>query len=146
VDAAWKFTDLQRSRGPLPKKVRQVLKEGPATSVVYAILCAIYEGVNTRSALYAHLDDFFAMRLRRITIAPNDVDDAIQQELNSQLIETKDAQLQLTEEGIEILREGRLYLLRQGNYMRWFYSTRVVLVISTLSLVFLAFTKLYVGA
>ncbi len=146
VDAAWEFTDLQKSRGPLPKKVRQTLKEGPATSVLYAVLCAIYEGVDTRSALYTHLDDFFAMRLRRITIAPNDVDDAIQQGITSQLIKVKDAHLKLTEKGLEILREGRLYLLRQGTYMRLFYSTRVVLVLSAFFLVFLSFTKLYVGA
>ncbi|MFW9934559.1 MAG: cation transporter [Candidatus Thorarchaeota archaeon] len=146
VDEAWEFTGVHKSRGPLPKKVRQTLKEGPATSVLYALLCAVYEGVNTRAALYTHLDDFFAMRLRRITIAPSDVDDAIQQGLTSQLIQIKDTRLHLTEEGLEILREGRLYLLRQGNYMRWFYSARVVLVLSALFLIFLSFTKLYVGA
>ena len=146
MDKAWEFDDLQKSRGPLPKKVRQALKEGPATSVLYAVLCAIFEGVNTRSALYAHLDDFFAMRLRRITITSNDVDDAIQQGLNSQLLEFKDAQFKLTDDGLEILRDGRLYLLRQGTYMKWFYSARVVLVLSALFLVFLSFTKLYVGA
>ena len=92
----------------MPRNVRQVLKEGPATSVLYAVLCAIYEGVITRSALYAHLDDFFSMRLRRITITSNDVDDAIQQGLNSQLLEFRDSQLKLTEDGLEILRWASL--------------------------------------
>ncbi len=42
--------------------------------------------------------------------------------------------------------DGRLYLLRQGTYMKWFYSARVVLALSAVFLVFLSFTKLYVGS
>jgi hypothetical protein len=141
----WSFSHQEIRGGRHGFPVRSILRSDPAVSLLYAILCAIHEGINTREGLYDHLDGIFAFRLRRPTMTSIDIDEAIQHGLNDDLIQESEKRYSLTHRGRETIRYSRLEIVHQGYWMRRFLTERTVLVLSTLALLLLASVKIWIG-
>jgi len=141
----WSFSHQEIRQGHYSFPVRSILRSEPAISLLYAILCAIHEGINTREGLYDHLDGIFALRLRRPTMTSIDIDEAIQHGLNDDLIQESEGRYSLSHRGRETIRYGRLEIVHQGYWMRRLLTERIVLVLSTLALLLLASVKIWIG-
>jgi hypothetical protein len=141
----WSFShqEIRQARHSFP--VRSILRSEPAVSLLYAILCAIHEGINTREGLYDHLDGIFAFRLRRPTMTSIDIDEAIQHGLNDDLIQESEGLYSLSHRGRETIRYGRLEIVHEGYWMKRFLTERTVLIISTFALLLLASVKIWIG-
>jgi Co/Zn/Cd efflux system component len=141
----WSFSHKEIRQGHHDFPVKSILRSEPATSLLYAILCAIHEGVNTREELYDHLDGIFALRLKRPTMTSIDIDEAIQHALNDDLIQESEGHYNLSQRGHETIRYSRLEIIHEGYWMRRLLTERTVLVLSTLALLFLASVKVWIG-
>lgn len=141
----WSFTrdDVRHRRRDFP--VSSILRSNPAISILYAVLCAIHEGVGTRKDLYSHLDGIFALRLKRPTMTSADIDEAIQHGLNDHLIEESGEHYRLSPRGLKTIRYGRLEIVHEGYWMSRFLTERNVIFLSTLALLFLASAKIWIG-
>ncbi len=127
------------------REVSKALRGEAAETLLYAVLCAVYEGNNEPVSLYPHLESMFSMRLQRMTISPADIDESVQHGLSEGLLEYTDGRLSLTDRGVSILRDGRLQIMFEGKWMRWFLTRRNVVIASLVTLVFMIITKLFVG-
>ncbi len=141
----WDFSHQEIRQGRHDFEIRSVLRSDPGTSLLYAVLCSIHEGINTREKLYDHLDDVFALRLRRPTMTSIDIDEAIQHGLNDNLIQESQGHFGLTQRGRETIRFGRLEIMHQGYWMSRVLTERSVLVLSALALLLLASVKIWIG-
>lgn len=141
----WSFSHQEIRQGRHSFPVKSILRSEPAVSLLYAILCTIHEGINTRQGLYDHLDGIFALRLRRPTMTSIDIDEAIQHGLNDDLIQESEGCYILSDRGRETIRYGRLEIVHQGYWLRRFLTERTVLVLSTLALLLLASVKIWIG-
>ena len=141
----WSFSHQEIRQGRHSFPVKSILRSEPAVSLLYAILCTIHEGINTRQGLYDHLDGIFALRLRRPTMTSIDIDEAIQHGLNDDLIQESEGCYILSDRGRETIRYGRLEIVYQGYWLRRFLTERTVLVLSTLALLLLASVKIWIG-
>jgi hypothetical protein len=134
-----------RSKQPHGRKLGKVLRGDAAETLIYAVLCAVYEGYNEPDKLYPHLESMFAVRLQRLTISPVDIDESIQHGLNEDLLEYSGNKLSLTDRGVSILKEGRQTIIFEGKWMMWFLSRRNVVITSLILLIFMIITKLVIG-
>jgi Co/Zn/Cd efflux system component len=141
----WSFSQKEIRQGHHDFPVRSILRSEPASSLLYAILCAIHEGVNTREDLYDHLDGIFAFRLSRPTMTSIDIDEAIQHGMNDDLIQESDGRYSLSNRGRETVRYSRLDIIHEGYWMSRLLTERIVLLLSTLALIFLASVKIWIG-
>ncbi|NHJ12206.1 MAG: hypothetical protein EAX95_00945 [Candidatus Thorarchaeota archaeon] len=141
----WNFSHPEIRGGRHGFPVRSILRSDPAMSLLYAILCAIHEGINTRIKLYDHLDGIFAFRLRRPTMTAIDIDEAIQHGINDDLIQESEGLYSLSDRGRETIRYGRLEIVHQGYWMKRLLTERIVLILSTLALLLLASVKIWIG-
>ena len=105
-----------------------------------------YAPHRSKPNLYSHLESMFVVRLQRMTLSPVDVDEAIQQGLNEDLIEQSGDNLRLTPHGIDILKDSRKQVLHEGYWMRRFLQVKNVVIISSFFLVILIILKLWVGS
>ncbi|MGY5852897.1 MAG: cation transporter, partial [Candidatus Thorarchaeota archaeon] len=128
------------------RKLAKTFRVNPAETILYAVLCAVFEGITTRIALYSHLDSMFVMRLRRMNISPIDVDESIQHGLNEGLLSESNGQLTITSRGKWMLREGRRAIMHEGYWMMRFLTERNVVTISGMCLVFLVIFKVWIGS
>ena len=87
LEELWTFSEDELKYGLDHRRTTKIMRGSPAESLLYAVLCAVFEGIDTRSALYAHLDSMFVVRLQRMTVSPIDVDEAIQHGNNEGLLE-----------------------------------------------------------
>ncbi|NHI82801.1 MAG: hypothetical protein EAX81_00670 [Candidatus Thorarchaeota archaeon] len=152
IDELWNFSDDEirretRSRRSPQKErqLKQTLRGEPAETLVYAVLCSIYEGHDTRPALYDQLDVMFVMRLGRLSISPIDIDVALQHGANEELIEQNEGRFTLTPKGMDLLHTARRHLLHQSYWMKRFLTERNAVLMSALFLIFLVIVKLWVG-
>jgi hypothetical protein len=136
---------VSRSRQPHGRRLGKVLRGDAAETLIYAVMCAVYEGYDELDRLYPHLESMFAVRLQRLTISPVDIDESIQHGLNEGLLEYSANRLSLTERGVSILKEGRQTIMFEGKWMMWFLSRRNVVITSLILLVFMIITKLFIG-
>jgi Co/Zn/Cd efflux system component len=145
LEILWQFSEqeIRRSAHDFPSK--QVFRSRPENSLLFAILCAIYEGIDTKSSLYKHLDVMFSSSLRRRTMSSLDVDESLQHGFYEGLLSQTGDTIQLTDAGIEALRNGRLLIEHTSYWMQRVLSERVVLLASALVLTFLSTLKLWVG-
>ena len=121
----WSFSHQEIREGRHGFPVRSVLRSDPAESLLYAILSAIHEGINTREGLYDHLDGIFALRLRRPTMTSIDIDEAIQHGLNDGLIQESESRYSLTHRGRETTRYSRLEIVHQGYWLGRFLTEKL---------------------
>jgi hypothetical protein len=136
---------VSRSRQPHGRRLGKVLRGDAAETLIYAVMCAVYEGYDELDRLYPHLESMFAVRLQRLTISPVDIDESIQHGLNEGLLEYSANRLSLTERGVSILKEGRQTIMFEGKWMMWFLSRRNVVITSLILLIFMIITKLFIG-
>ncbi|MFX1263929.1 MAG: cation diffusion facilitator family transporter [Promethearchaeota archaeon] len=141
----WSFSRQEIRQGRYDFPIRSVLRSDPGTSLLYAVLCSIHEGISTREGLYEHMDGIFALRLRRPTMTSIDIDEAIQHGLNDNLVQESESRFGLTQHGLETIRYGRLEILHQGYWMKRVLTERSVLILSTLALLLLSSVKIWIG-
>ena len=113
--------------------------------MLYAVLCSIYEGHVTKSALYSHLESMFVVRMNRMTVSPVDVDETLQHALNEDLIVLLDQKFDLTQRGVDILRLSRTTVLHEGYWMKRFLQEKWVVATSASFLIFMVLVKLWIG-
>jgi Co/Zn/Cd efflux system component len=152
IDELWDFSEeeirrgIRRRRSPFEEdQLSKTMKGDPPDTLIYAVLCSIYEGNDTRTALYEQLDSMFVVRLGRMTISPVDIDVALQHGSNEGLINQENGRLSLTSKGADLLRTARMHLLHEGYWMKRFLAERNVVLTSGIVLILLVFVKLWVG-
>ncbi|TFF91564.1 hypothetical protein EU545_03640 [Candidatus Thorarchaeota archaeon] len=145
LDELWDFEEERMRRRPRDRELTRMLRGDAAETLLYAVLCAIYEGCNTREQLYEHLDAMFAMRLGRMVISPRDVDEAIQHSMNENLVAVSDDDLSVTDRGIYVLKSGRMDIVHQGYWIKRFLTEKNALIASASTLILLVIIKLFVG-
>ncbi len=139
------FSDEEIRRGVHSFPIKKYLRCSPSKSLLYAVLCAVHEGMTTREKLQKHLEGMFAARLRRFSVIQADVDEAIQHGINDSLLRRSGNRLLLTDLGVEVLRNARLEILHSGYWMRRMLTEQFVLILSALLLIVLAASKIWVG-
>jgi Co/Zn/Cd efflux system component len=147
IDELWDFSeeDLRRGRRTYDREISKTMRGDPGETLLYAVLCSIFEGHVTKSALYSHLESMFVVRLNRMTVSPVDVDEVLQHALNENLIVYSDKKFSLTERGIDILRLSRTTVLHEGYWMKRFFQEKWVIVTSASVLILLVLLKLWTG-
>lgn len=145
LESLFHFSDDEVKHGTHMRENSEILRGDPGESLLYAIMCAIYEGYDTKPKLYEHLDSMFAFRLGRMTISPVDIDESLQHGLFENLLEYRDTKYALTSEGIKLLRLSRLQIIYEGLWIKRFLKERNVVVTSACTLVFLVILKLWIG-
>ena len=145
LEILWQFSEqeVRRSQHDFPTK--KLFRTYPANSLLYAILCSVYEGINTHDALYKHLDTMFSSSLRRRTMSSLDVDESLQHGFNEGLLSQSGDHIQITDTGIEALRSARLEIEHTGYWIQRVLSEKGVLIASAIILTFLSCLKLWVG-
>ena len=121
------------------------MRGDPGETLLFAVLCSIYEGYVTKSALYEHLESMFAVRLSRMTLSPVDVDEALQHAFIENLIIREEDRYLLTRHGTDILRLSRTTVLHEGYWMKRVLQEKWVIVTSALFLILLVVLKLWMG-
>ncbi len=145
LDELWTFTEDDIYSTRHDRALNKTMRGDAPETLLYAVLCAIYEGHMSKPDLYSHLESMFVVRLQRMTLSPLDVDEAIQQGLNEDLIEQTGDGLGLTTRGIEVLKESRKQVLHEGYWMKRFLQEKNVVMISGFFLIILVILKLWVG-
>ncbi|TFG06388.1 hypothetical protein EU522_01660 [Candidatus Thorarchaeota archaeon] len=145
LEELWKFTEADIYSTRHNRELNKTMRGDAPETLLYAVLCAIYEGHTSKDSLYSHLESMFVVRLQRMTLSPLDVDEAIQQGLNEGLVEQSDRELSLTTHGIDALKESRKQVLHEGYWMRRFLQEKNVVLISGFFLIILVILKLWVG-
>jgi Co/Zn/Cd efflux system component len=152
IDELWDFSEeeirrgIRERRSPLQEDhLSKTMRGDPPDTLLYAVLCSIYEGNDTPATLYEQLDSMFVVRLGRMTISPVDIDVALQHGSNEGLIEYANKRLSLTSKGANLLRTARKHLLHEGYWMKRFLTERNVVITSGLILILLVIVKLWVG-
>lgn len=145
LDELWILTKDSAYSTSHNRELNKTMRGDPPETLLYAVLCAIYEGHTSKPDLYSHLESMFVVRLQRMTLSPLDVDEAIQHGLNEDLIEQTDSDLSLTTRGIDALKDSRKQVLQEGYWMKRFLQEKNVVMISAFFLVILVILKLWVG-
>ncbi|MFX1559143.1 MAG: cation diffusion facilitator family transporter [Promethearchaeota archaeon] len=147
IDELWDFTedDLRRGQYSHNREISKTMRGDPGETLLYAVLCSIYEGHITKPALYSHLESIFVVRMNRMTVSPVDVDEVLQHALNENLIIESDNTFNLTQRGIDILRLSRTTVLHEGYWMKLFLQKKWVVLTSASFLIILVILKLMVG-
>ncbi len=152
IEDLWEFSEDEIRRGIRDRRspskeydLTKTMRGDPPQTLLYAVLCSIYEGNDTQSTLYKHLDSMFVVRLGRMTISPVDIDVAIQHGSNEGLIVQANGRLSLSLKGLDLLRVARMHLLHEGFWMRRFLTERNAVIASAVVLVTLVLVKLWVG-
>ncbi len=147
IDELWdlKEEDMRWSRQAHVREISRTMRGDPGETLLYAVLCSIYEGYATKSALYSHLESMFVVRMNRMTVSPVDVDEVLQHALNEDLIIQSDDTFSLTQRGINILRLSRTTVLHEGYWMKRFLQEKWVVVTSASVLILLVLLKLWIG-
>ncbi|MFX1486103.1 MAG: cation diffusion facilitator family transporter [Promethearchaeota archaeon] len=146
LDSIFDFSEKEIRRGYRHREVKEFFRRGPEKSALYAVLCAVTEGVNSRAQLYNHFDCFFSMSLNQLTITSANIDEALQQGVNSDLFTVKDDQVTITDKGRRALRVGRLQILHDSYWMQKFLTERIVLIISVFTLLILAAIEIWIAS
>jgi hypothetical protein len=147
IDELWDLTeeDMRWSRHAHDREISRTMRGDPGETLLYAVLCSIYEGHVTKSALYSHLESMFVVRMNRMTVSPVDVDEVLQHALNENLIIPSDDAFALTKRGIDILRLSRTTVLQEGYWVKRFLQEKWVIATSASFLIFMVLLKLWVG-
>ena len=147
IDELWDYTeeDLRRGRHGHDYQISKTMRGDPGETLLYAVLCSIYEGYATKPTLYSHLESMFVVRMNRMTVSPVDVDEVLQHALNENLINQIDNTFNLTERGIDILRLSRTTVLHEGYWMKRFLQEKWVVVTSASFLILMVLVKLWIG-
>ncbi len=145
VDRLWEMSEEEIRRGRHNRDISRMMRGDPPETLLYAILCSIYEGHNTKPALYDHLESMFVMRLSRMTVSPVDVDETIQHGINEKLLLQDKDEFRLTDLGTNTLWQSRMQVLHEGYWMRRSLKEKWVVVTSATMLIFLVVFKLWVG-
>ena len=147
IDELWEFTeeDKRWSRHAHDREISRTMRGDPGETLLYAVLCSIYEGHVTKSSLYSHLESMFVVRMNRMTVSPVDVDEVLQHALNENLITQSDEGFELTRRGIDILRLSRTTVLHEGYWMKRFLQEKWVVATSASFLIFMVLLKLWIG-
>jgi hypothetical protein len=145
LEILWQFSEQEVKHSQHEFPLKKFYRSSPENSLLYAILCSIYEGIDTQEALYKHLDAMFSSSLRRRTMSSLDVDESLQHGFNEGLLKQTGERIQLTETGIEALRCGRLQIEHSSYWMQRVLTEKVVLAASATVLIFLSILKLWVG-
>ncbi len=145
LDELFEFQESEIRQTRHAKIISRVLRADPAETILYAILCAVYDGIITRLELYSHFGAMFATRLRRLVISPIDLDESIQHGLNESLLDESGGVLSVTARGRYMLREGRRIIMHEGYWMKRFLTERSVVIASGLTLIFLIILKIWIG-
>ena len=147
IDELWDLTeeDLRRGRVAHNREISRTMRGDPGETLLYAVLCSIYEGQVTKSALYSHLESMFVVRLGRMTVSPVDVDEVLQHALNENLIVQSDEKFDLSQRGLDILRLSRTTVLHEGYWMKWAFQEKWVVVTSASVLILMVLFKLWMG-
>jgi Co/Zn/Cd efflux system component len=148
IDELWDFTDEELRRGShtRDREISRVLRGDPGETLLYAVLCSIYEGHVTKSALYDHLESMFVVRLSRMTLSPVDVDEVLQHAFIEHLIIQKNNRYQLTAHGVDILRLSRTAVLHEGYWMKRILQEKWVIATSAAFLILLVVLKVWMGS
>lgn len=147
IDELWDYTedDVRKGQHTYDRDISKIMRGDPGETLLYAVLCSIYEGHVTKPALYSHLESMFVMRMNRMTVSPVDVDEVLQHALNESLICQSEEEFNLSKRGIDILRLSRTAVLHEGYWMKRFFQEKWVVVTSASFLLFLVIIKLFVG-
>ena len=147
LEELWEFSEgeIRRQGARQERRVVKTMRGDPPETLLYAVLCSVYEGHDTRAKLYTHLGSMFAVRLARMTVSPVDVDEAIQHGVNEGLLSATNGSISITEKGVAILRESRLQIVHEGYWMRRFLQEKNVVLTSALVLVLLVVLKISTG-
>lgn len=146
LDELWTLSKDDMYNSTHDKELLKMMRGDPPETLLYAVLCAVYEGHRTRPDLYSHLESMFVVRLRRMTVSPVDVDEVIQHGFNEELLIQERDELSLTPRGIDALQQSRKQVLQEGYWMKRFLQEKNVLIVSGFALVFLVILKLLVGS
>lgn len=146
LDELWTFTKEDIYSNQHDRTLAKTMRGDPPETLLYAVLCAVYEGCTTKSSLYNHMESMFVVRLQRMTLSPLDVDEAIQHGLNEDLLVQESEQIALTSRGIDVLKKSRMQVLHEGYWMKRFLQEKNVIIISAFSLLFLVILKLLIGS
>ena len=146
LEDLWEFTEKDARSTHSGRTLRETMHGDPPETLLYAVLCAVYEGYKTKPALYRQLESMFVMRLRRMTLSPIDVDEAIQHGLNEELLTSEETGLDLTQRGIDVLKLSRMQVLQEGYWMRRFLQEKNVIIVSAFFLIILVTLKLWIGS
>ncbi len=147
IEDLWDFTEEELRRGShsRDRDLSRVMRGDPGETLLFAVLCSIYEGFNTKSALYDHLESMFVVRLSRMTLSPVDVDEVIQHAFIEDLLTQEDDRYLLTKHGTDILRLSRTAVLHEGYWMKRVLQEKWVIVTSATFLILLVVLKLWMG-
>ena len=147
IDELWDQSeeDIRRGWQAHDPDVSRTMRGDPGETLLYAVLCSIYEGHITKSALYIHLESMFVVRLNRMTVSPVDVDEVLQHALIENLILQSDDEFKLTQRGIDILRLSRTAVLHEGYWMKRILQEKWVVLTSASVLILLVILKLWIG-
>jgi Co/Zn/Cd efflux system component len=145
LEILWQFSEQEVKHSLHDFPLKKLYRSSPEKSLLYAILCSVYEGIDTREVLYKHLDSMFSSSLRRRTMFSLDVDESLQHGFNEGLLTQIGEHIQLTDTGIEALRCGRLQIEHSSYWMQRILTENVVLATSAIVLIFLSILKFWVG-
>jgi Co/Zn/Cd efflux system component len=145
IDTLWNLSEEEMRFVKHDRKISEIMRGDPADTLLYAVLCSIYEGHNTKTSLYDHLESMFVVRLGRMTVSPVDVDEVLQHGFNEKLIVQTQDGLSLSELGINILKQSRMQVLHEGYWMNRFLQKKWVVVTSASVLVLFVILKLWIG-
>ncbi len=145
IDDLWNLSEEEIRFVKHDRNITETMRGDPADTLLYAVLCSIYEGHTTKSELYIHLESMFVVRLGRMTVSPVDVDEVIQYGLNEKLIVMNQNEFALSTLGTNILKQSRKQVLHEGYWMKRFLQEKWVIITSASVLVLLVILKLWIG-
>lgn len=96
LEILWQFSEKEIKRSTHDFPYKKVFRSRPEESLLYAILCAVYEGIDIKIALYQHLDTMFSSSLRRRTMSSLNVDESLQHGFNEDLLYQAGEHIQIT--------------------------------------------------
>ncbi|KXH76830.1 MAG: hypothetical protein AM326_06525 [Candidatus Thorarchaeota archaeon SMTZ-45] len=145
VNELWNLSEQEIRYVKHDRKISTIMRGDPADTLLYAVLCSIYEGYSTKTVLYDHLESMFVVRLGRMTVSPVDVDEVLQHGFNEELIIQAQDGFSLSQLGINILKQSRKQVLHEGYWMNRFLQKKWVIISSAFVLILFVTLKLWIG-
>ncbi|MFW9939486.1 MAG: cation transporter [Candidatus Thorarchaeota archaeon] len=139
------FTKAHKGITRLSYEVTQILENDPNGSPLFALLYVIEMGENTKQKIYDYFKYFYVNEFSYIRLNQPELDEILLIGIQKELIKEEKNTYLLTEKGNDVFLKSKKVNSITNKAIGFFFSEKVVLVLSLVCLIFMSSLKIITG-
>ncbi len=146
-----RFSEKDQKMGPRSRsKIMQLYKNyahgrDPHDTLLYGLLCLIYDGFNTVDKLKENIRLLFVSATKQLVVEDDDVEEFLHIARKAELITMNRDVILLTKKGKELAEISYLETMHTSYWMRRFFSQKMVMIATAIFLIILSSAKILTG-